>query len=123
MVCHFIGKLIAGAGFAALALSLSTSSWAADLTDAQAKTMFNDKGCNACHGVDELRIGPSYRDIATRYADGPINILELLALKIRHGGAGAWGIVPMVSNPNVSPDEADALARWILKQQEDAQTR
>lgn len=88
----------------------------ADLSDSEAKTFFNAKGCNACHGVDEMRIGPSYKMIATRYAQTARDAVDILSWKIRHGGAGAWGAVPMISNPGVSQEEAEAAARWILGQ-------
>jgi cytochrome c len=84
------------------------------LTDAQAKKLFNARSCNACHEVDETRIGPAYRAVALRYRDGSPDTLSWLATKIVVGGAGSWGAVPMISNPAVSPDEARAIARWIL---------
>lgn len=88
---------------------------AADLDDAAAKHLFNAKGCNACHATGEMRIGPPYVAVAARYASEPRDErIGKLAAKIRFGGAGAWGSVPMVSNPNVSPEEADAIARWIM---------
>ena len=84
------------------------------LSDADAKKLFNARSCNACHAVDETRIGPAFRSIALRYHDTSPATVDWLAVKIVHGGAGAWGSVPMVSNPAISPQEARALARWIL---------
>jgi cytochrome c len=86
----------------------------APLTDAQAKKLFNARSCNACHALDETRIGPAYRTVGLRYRDAPADTVSWLATKIISGGAGSWGTVPMVSNPGVSPDEARAIARWIL---------
>ena len=83
-------------------------------SDAQAKAFFNDKGCNACHATDELRIGPAYRNVAQLYAAQPGDAVERVSLKIRHGGAGAWGSMPMVSNPNLTDAEARSAARWVL---------
>lgn len=87
---------------------------APELDAASAKTFFNAKGCNACHAVDEYRIGPSYRMVSARYASEGVARAGLLAAKIREGGAGAWGVVPMISNPNLTQDEAESVARWIL---------
>lgn len=87
---------------------------ASELTNAVAKKFFNNKGCNACHGIEETRIGPSYQIIATRYADASPDAIDKLSRKILYGGAGSWGTVPMISNPSVSPKEASAVARWIL---------
>jgi cytochrome c len=101
----------------AIALGLvATAAHARDapLTPAQAKQLFNAYGCNACHAVDEARIGPPYRAVALRYANPSPVTIEWLATKIVSGGAGSWGAVPMVSNPRLSLRDAQAAARWIL---------
>ncbi len=88
---------------------------AGPLSDAAARAFFGDHSCNACHEVDELRIGPTYRDVAIRYAgDDREARADWLAQKIIHGGAGSWGTVPMVTNPNVTQQKARAIAGWIL---------
>jgi cytochrome c len=97
-----------------LLLLLAGPARATDLTDAQARTLFNLRSCNACHGVDEQRIGPAFTAVSARYHDGAASKTDWLAEKIRWGGAGSWGQVPMISNRAVSPDEAHAMARWIL---------
>lgn len=91
-------------------------SWTEDLhlNDASAKALFNAKGCNACHAIDEVRIGPPFRIVSVRYANTPGFDPERLAQKIRSGGAGSWGNVPMVSAPQVSPEQARAIVRWIM---------
>ncbi len=114
MYRKLIGSLAASAAATLVVMLVSGPLHAAELSTAQAKKMFNHRGCNACHGVDEMRIGPSYRMIAERYASGTADIADKLSKKVIYGGAGAWGIVPMISNPNVSETEADALVRWIL---------
>ncbi|MBL4837779.1 MAG: hypothetical protein JKY34_09390 [Kordiimonadaceae bacterium] len=72
-------------------------------------------GCVACHGMDEVRIGPSYRSIAEQYTDADADTLEWLAQKIVFGGVGKWGVVPMVANPHVQIEEARESISWILK--------
>jgi cytochrome c len=72
------------------------------------------KRCNACHTVDDALLGPPYRAIAARHAGERELKVEVLAQKIVHGGAGNWGVVPMVPNEHVSLDEARAIAAWIL---------
>ncbi len=84
------------------------------LTTAQAKHLFNAHGCNACHAVDEFRIGPAFRDVATRYADADADTAARLVDKVLHGGGGAWGVVPMVSNPRLSTADAQAMVEFIL---------
>lgn len=70
------------------------------------------KGCLACHGVDKKIIGPSYQDVAAKYA-GDKEAVAKLSEKIIKGGAGVWGQVPMPANA-VTPDEAKQLATWVM---------
>jgi cytochrome c len=69
--------------------------------------------CMACHSVDKKLVGPSYKDIANRYR-GQSDAADKLAKKIRAGGSGAWGPMPMPANPQVSEAEAKRLAEFIL---------
>jgi cytochrome c len=71
------------------------------------------KTCMACHAMDRKIVGPSYKDVAAKYA-GQRDAADKLAEKIVKGGAGVWGAVPMPANPRVSPAEARQLAVWIL---------
>jgi cytochrome c len=71
------------------------------------------KNCMACHAVDKKLVGPSYKDVAKKYA-GDKAAADKLADKIIKGGSGAWGPVPMPANPQVSADEAKKLTAWIL---------
>jgi cytochrome c len=73
------------------------------------------KNCMACHAVDKKLVGPSYKDVAAKYKadkDAPAK----LAKKIREGGVGVWGQVPMPANPQVNDAEAASLAKWVLSQ-------
>jgi cytochrome c len=71
------------------------------------------KTCMACHAADKKIVGPSYRDVAAKYA-GQSDAVDKLAAKIMKGGSGVWGAVPMPANPKVSPAEAKQLATWVL---------
>jgi cytochrome c len=71
------------------------------------------KNCLACHAVDKKLVGPSFKDVASRYTQKDVS---QLAASIRKGGAGKWGPIPMPANPQVSEAEATALATWVLKQ-------
>jgi len=71
------------------------------------------KNCTACHAVDKKLIGPSYKDVAAKYASDKEAVAKL-AKKIREGGVGAWGQIPMPANPQVTADEATALAKWVM---------
>jgi cytochrome c len=71
------------------------------------------KNCMACHAVDKKLVGPSYKDVAIKYA-GQKDAVDKLAAKILKGGSGVWGPVPMPANAQVSDAEAKKLAAWVL---------
>jgi len=79
------------------------------------EALAKSKNCLACHAVDKKVVGPSYKDIAKKYA-GDAKAADMLAVKIQKGSVGAWGAIPMPSNPQVNDAEAKKLAAWILGQ-------
>ncbi len=66
----------------------------------------------ACHAVDKKLVGPSYKEVAAKYA-GQKDAVDKLAVKIMKGGAGVWGPVPMPANAQVNEAEAKKLAAWV----------
>ena len=79
------------------------------------QALAQSKNCMACHSVDKKLVGPSYKDIAKKYA-GQKDSTAMLATKIIKGGSGNWGAVPMPANSQVSDAEAQKLVSWILAQ-------
>ena len=73
------------------------------------------KNCMACHAVAQKVIGPSYKEVAAKYA-GQADAVAKLAPKVLKGGSGVWGAVPMPANPQVSDAEAKQLVQWIMTQ-------
>ena len=71
------------------------------------------KNCMACHAVDKKVVGPSFKDVAAKYAKQK-DAADMLAAKIIKGGSGVWGPVPMPANAQVNPADAKKLATWIL---------
>ena len=71
------------------------------------------KACMACHAADKKLVGPSYKDIAAKYA-GQKDAVDKLAQKVIKGGSGVWGPVPMPANAAVSEADAKTLVQWIL---------
>lgn len=71
------------------------------------------KNCMACHATDKKLVGPAYKDVAAKYAKDK-DAYKKLAEKIIKGGSGVWGPVPMPANTQVSPAEAETLAKWVL---------
>jgi cytochrome c len=91
-----------------LALTLTVAAPAmADLTLAKAKN------CMACHSVDKKLVGPSYKEVAAKYA-GQKDAVDKLAAKIIKGGSGVWGPAPMPANTQVNEADAKKLATWVL---------
>jgi cytochrome c len=98
-------KTLAVSVLAALSLVSGAAFASADLA--------KSKNCMACHATDKKLVGPSYKDVAAKYASDK-DAAAKLAKKIREGGTGAWGQVPMPANPQVSEADALALAKWVL---------
>ena len=73
------------------------------------------KNCMSCHAVDKKLVGPSYKDVAAKYA-GQKDAVDKLAQKVLKGGSGVWGPVPMPANPQVTEAEAKQLVQWVLSQ-------
>ena len=71
------------------------------------------KNCMACHAVEKKLVGPSYKDIAAKYA-GQADAADKLATKVIKGGSGVWGPVPMPANAQVNEAESKKLVAWIL---------
>lgn len=70
------------------------------------------KNCLSCHTVDKKLVGPGYKEVAAKYKDDKAAPAKLAA-KIKAGGKGSWGEIPMPPN-NVTEDEAKRLAAWVL---------
>ena len=68
--------------------------------------------CTACHAVDKKIVGPSYADVAKKYA-GQKDATAALAASIKAGGAGKWGPVPMPAQAALSDADLGTLAAWI----------
>lgn len=77
--------------------------------------LLNAHACIACHTIDKRVVGPSFREVAAKFA-GDGAAAAKLAKKIREGGAGSWGNVPMPPNPALSEADLNQMADWILQQ-------
>ena len=84
---------------------------------AQASEALMEKsGCVSCHRVDQKLIGPPFKDVAAKYK-GNKDALPYLLLKVRNGGEGVWGDIPMPPNSveRVSDADLKAIVEWILQ--------
>ena len=77
------------------------------------QALLKKNNCMACHAVDKKLVGPSYKAVADRYR-GQSDAADKLAKKIRAGGAGVWGPIPMPPHPQVSEADAKTMATYIL---------
>lgn len=68
--------------------------------------------CTACHAADKKIVGPSYKEVAAKYA-GDSGAAAKLEQKVKNGGGGVWGAIPMPPN-NVPDADIKALVAWIL---------
>jgi len=75
--------------------------------------LFKKSNCMACHAVDQKRFGPSLKEVAAKY-NGDATAADKLAKKIKAGGSGVWGQVPMPPQPQVSETDAVKLAEYVL---------
>jgi cytochrome c len=85
----------------------------AALDNAAAEAMMKKDGCAACHSIDKKIVGPAYVDVAAKYK-GDKDAAVKLAKKVKDGGSGVWGAIPMPPNATTSQADIDALVAWIL---------
>ena len=69
--------------------------------------------CLSCHAQNQKIIGPSFRDIATKYQKDP-NALSKLIKAVKNGSSGQWGAIPMPPHPTLSEDEIKKIITGIL---------
>jgi cytochrome c len=98
-----------------IALTLVAGAFAATLAaPASANEALAKKhNCFACHAIDKKVVGPSYKDVANKYR-GDKSAEAKLVDKVKKGGAGVWGQVPMPPNATVPDADVKALVQWIL---------
>ncbi|WP_126447037.1 c-type cytochrome [Sulfuricystis multivorans] len=69
--------------------------------------------CMSCHMVDKKLVGPAYQDVAKKYA-GQKDAEAKLFEKVKKGGKGVWGEVPMPPNSAVKDEDIKTLVKWVL---------
>ena len=77
------------------------------------EAMAKKYNCLACHAMDKKLIGPSYKDVAAKYK-GEAGAEAKLVAKVKNGGAGVWGQVPMPPNAAVPDADIKTLVKWVL---------
>ncbi|MBI4291208.1 MAG: c-type cytochrome [Betaproteobacteria bacterium] len=97
------------------AFALSSFAASAAIDDKKAQEIMTKAGCAACHHVDKKLVGPAYKEVAKKHK-GKKDAAAVLAKKIRDGGAGAYGQIPMPPNPpaRLSDTDLKAMVEWVL---------
>ncbi len=96
---------------AALALAAGAAFVAAPVSASE--ELLKKNNCTACHAIDKKLVGPSYKDVAKKYA-GNAGAEKMLAERVKQGGKGNWGQVPMPPNPTVSDADITTMVKYIL---------
>lgn len=99
----------------AVQLALAATLGLAVTSGAQAdEALAKAKNCLSCHAVDKKLVGPAFKDVAAKYK-GDGGAVATLSAKVKAGGKGVWGQIPMPPN-NVTDAEAKSLVTWVLSQ-------
>ncbi|MPW18835.1 c-type cytochrome [Paraburkholderia sp. CNPSo 3157] len=107
----FVGRVAGGVlvGLAAGAFAVSAS--AADTPRGLAIARSN--ACMGCHAVDRKLVGPSFQQVAEKYK-GNAGAPAMLARKVKDGGSGVWGAIPMPAHPAMSDADIRIVVDWVL---------
>jgi len=97
---------------AVLALALAAAAAAPVYAQEELAKKYN---CFACHAVDKKLVGPAYKDVAAKYRDDKGAEAKLFE-KVKKGGQGVWGQVPMPPNSQVPDADIHSLVKWVLSQ-------
>ncbi len=99
--------MVLAASTAVLSLGAVANAAAEDAQALAAKS-----GCLACHQVEVKVVGPAYKDVAAKYKGQ--DVVDQLAAKVKAGGVGVWGEIPMPPNVNVSEEDIKTIVTWVL---------
>ena len=77
--------------------------------------LLDRNACLGCHAIDKMVVGPAFREVAARYRSDPTAVAAL-AKKIKTGGQGVWGQIPMPPNPGLTDADAKLIVDWVLSQ-------
>jgi cytochrome c len=96
-------------------LAAATATLSASLPAVAQEELAKKHNCLACHSVDKKVVGPSYKDVAAKYR-GDKSAEAKLFEKVKKGGVGVWGQIPMPPNATVPDEDIKALVKWVLSQ-------
>lgn len=98
---------------AILATGLLASGMANAATEAEAMGIAQKNGCLACHQLDKKMVGPAWKEVGRKYA-GQADAEAMLLTKVKKGGKGVWGPIPMPPNATVKDADIKTLVQFVL---------
>jgi len=97
-----------------LFVTLLVAAGVGSMPTAQAnETLLKKYNCTACHAIDKKLVGPAYKDVAKKYK-GEKDAAAKLTAKVKKGGSGVWGPIPMPPNPAVPDADLKKMVDFIL---------
>ena len=78
-----------------------------------ALALATSSGCMGCHQIEAKVVGPTYKEVAAKYKDDA-GAMDMLSEKVKAGGVGTWGQIPMPPNAHVSDENIRTIVAWVL---------
>ncbi|MES9992048.1 MAG: c-type cytochrome [Candidatus Thiodiazotropha sp.] len=100
---------------AAAASAEASATAAAPAAGGDPLALATQSGCMACHQIETKVVGPAYKEVAAKYK-GDAAALDMLIGKVKGGGVGTWGQIPMPPNAHVSDENIRTIVSWVLEQ-------
>ncbi|KXV15791.1 cytochrome C [Caballeronia megalochromosomata] len=104
-------RLVVGAVFVAASVGVCAAEQS--VSSANAMAIARSNACMGCHAIDRKLVGPSFQQVAEKYKGDP-QASAKLEKKVKNGGAGVWGAIPMPSHPKMNDGDIRAVVAWIL---------
>ena len=108
---HKAAAVAAGAAAGTTAVAAKPAEAKVDMVAGQA--LAQRSACMTCHAVDKKVVGPAYKDVAAKYKGDKTAEAKLIE-KVKKGGGGVWGTIPMPPNSQVKDDDIKTLVKWVL---------
>lgn len=100
-------------GAVLIAASFGVAAAEQPVSSANAMTIARSNACMGCHAIDRKLVGPSFQQVAEKYK-GDVQAGAKLEKKVKSGGAGVWGSIPMPSHPKMNDADIKVVVAWIL---------
>lgn len=102
-------------GLTLVLLGASSLAGAAKAPAVDAEALMKKSDCFTCHAVKRKVVGPAYADVAKKYK-GNKGAVAVLVKKVKEGGSGNWGAVPMAAHADLKDEDVKAMVAWVLRQ-------